>query len=231
MAGTRVSETRLMAIDNGPDVSAVSVMPSPAIAMMVLGHGAGTPIHNPLMAELAEALASHGIASLRYNYPYSEGIVTDYSRGVLDPLDVLISTTSSAKRAAKDVSPDLPLFLGGRSMSSQVMTVAMAREDWPDVRGVVLYVFPMRWHDLLEDTVSHLQQVPTPMLFVQGSCDDLTDVGELRVVLEGIGQPCQPARRGRGGPFIRHALRVRKDEIGCNVRGRFSDCSMDSTTA
>ena len=39
---------------------------------------------------------------------------------------------------------------------------AMARESWPDVRGVGLYVFPMRWGNLLGDTVGHLQQVRVP---------------------------------------------------------------------
>ena len=73
-------------------------------------------------------------------------------------------------------------------MSSQIMSLALTREDWPNVRGVVLYVFPMRWHVLLEDTVSHLQRVSVPMLFVQGGRDEeLTDLRELQHVLEGVG--------------------------------------------
>ena len=72
-------------------------------------------------------------------------------------------------------------------MSSQVMSLAVTRKNWPGVRGVVLYVFPMKWRDLLEDTVSHLRQVPVPMLFVQGGSDEeFTDLRELRTVLEGI---------------------------------------------
>lgn len=107
---------------------------------------------------------------------------------MIDPLDVLITTTRSAKNAAEALLPDLPLFLGGRSMSSQIMSLALTREDWPNVRGVVLYVFPMRWRVLLEDTVSHLQRVSAPMLFVQGSRDEeLTDLRELQHVLGGLG--------------------------------------------
>ena len=187
MPGITVSESKLVSTPKGPQVSTVLVMPDQAKAMMVLGHGAGTPIHSPLMAQMADSLAKQGIVTFRYNYPYSEIMETDYAPGTLDSLEVLLATTRSARNAAKVLAPDLPLFLGGRSMSSQLMSLAMTREDWPDVRGVVLYVFPMRWHDLLEDTVSHLRRIPAPMLFVQGSCDDLTDVGELRVVLEGIG--------------------------------------------
>ena len=57
-----------------------------------------------------------------------------------------------------------------------------------EVRGLVLYVFPMRWTNLLTDTVVHLQQVPAPMLFVQGGRDEeYADLRELQPVLEGLG--------------------------------------------
>ena len=92
------------------------------MALMVLGHGAGTPIHTPLMVQMAEALAVRGIATLRYNYPYSESIETIFSPDIIDPLDVLLTTASSAVNAARSLSLDLTLFLGGRSMSSQVIT-------------------------------------------------------------------------------------------------------------
>ena len=70
-------------------------------------------------------------------------------------------------------------------MSSQVVSLALSRERWPDVRGVVLYVFPMRWRNLLDDTVGHLQRVPAPMLFVQGSRDEeFTDLRELQPVMD-----------------------------------------------
>ena len=73
-------------------------------------------------------------------------------------------------------------------MSSQVVSLAMARERWPDINGVVLYVFPMRWRVLLDDTISHLQRVPVPMLVVQGDRDDLTDLRELRPFLADFGE-------------------------------------------
>ena len=187
VAATRVTEGRLLAAPHGPEVSTILVEPDDAMALLVLAHGAGTPIDRPLMVQMAEALAGQGIATFRYNYPYSEGMTT-YSPGMIDPLDILLATTISAKSAAEGLSPDLPLFLGGRSMSSQVVSLALTREEWPEVRGVVLYVFPMRWHLLREDTVGHLQRVPVPMLFVQGGRDEeFTDLGELQPVLDGLG--------------------------------------------
>ena len=215
MPPPRVTEHRLP-VDYGADVTSIMVAPEDAVALTVLGHGAGTPIQAPLMAQMAEALADERIATFRYNYPYSERMDAAYSPAIIDSLDVLLGTTKSARNAAKALSPDLPLFLGGRSMSSQVMSLAVANERWPDVRGIVLYVFPMRWHVILEDTVSHLQRVPVPMLFVQGDRDELTDLRKLGPILEGLGHRAtlhvvQGADHGYGLP--RESGRTQKDVL------------------
>ena len=58
MAAVRVSESRMLATSKGPEVATILVVSEDAIALMVLGHGAGTPIYRPLMVQMAEALAN-----------------------------------------------------------------------------------------------------------------------------------------------------------------------------
>ena len=187
MAETKVTESKMLATPDGPEVTTILVEPDDAIALMVLGHGSGTPVHKPHMVQLCDALALQGVATFRYNYPYSEGM-TAYSPDRIDPLDVLLATSGSAKNAAEALGLDLPLFLGGRSMSSQVVSLAVTHERWPNVSGVVLYVFPMRWRNLLDDTVGHLRRVPAPMLFIQGSRDEeFAELGKLQPVLDRLG--------------------------------------------
>ena len=177
----------MRATSGGTGVSTVLLGPDDAIALMVLGHGAGTPIHGPVMVQMAEALADQKIATFRYNYPYSE-TMTAYSPDLINPLGILLDTTSSALNAAKVLTDGLPTFLGGRSMSSQVVSLAMANESWPDVRGVALYVFPMRWRNLLEDPVGHLRRVHVSVLFVQGGRDErFCDLRELQPVVDALG--------------------------------------------
>ena len=198
MIDVKITEGRLVPPSGKSAVSTVLVQPDDAVALMLLGHGAGAPIHEPLMVQMAATLADRGIATFRYNYPYSERM-TAYSPDEIDSLEVLLSTTNLAKSAIADLSLNLPLFLAGRSMSSQVVSLALTRERWPDVRGMVLYVFPMRWRMvlyvfpmrwriLLEDTVGHLHRLPAPMLFVQGGRDEeFCDLNELQPVLDGLG--------------------------------------------
>ena len=123
----------------------------------------------------------------RFNYPYSEaGKAEDWQQS-LDPLDVLLATVDSAVTKAVEIVPDLPMFVGGRSMSSQVVSLAVAQDRVPSARGVVLFAFPLTWRQLLDDPVAHLQDIHVPLLFVQGDRDHLTALGELRSALKPLG--------------------------------------------
>ena len=138
---------------SGPNLPALLLQPTNPIALIVFGHGAGTPMRAPLMHQMATALARRGIATFRYDYPYSHRLKTGYTEDLIDPLDVLLATTRAAIHAAQHLAPHLPLFLAGRSMSGQVMSLLLAREPLPHVRGLICYVYPNRWRILLNDTV------------------------------------------------------------------------------
>ena len=187
MIDGEVLETKFSATEGGPEVSAILKRPGDAHALMVFGHGAGTPIQHPVMVGMANALAGQGVATFRFNYPYTEQGRGAEWRSSLNPLELLLATVYSAVVVAAKATPGLPLFVGGRSMSSQLMSLAVADGTTPDVRGVVLFAFPMRWRQLLDDPVAHLKKVHTPMLFVQGNQDDLTDLDELQPILYSLG--------------------------------------------
>ena len=40
--------------------------------MLVLGHGAGSPASSPLLRGFCEAVAEHGIATHRFDFPYMQ---------------------------------------------------------------------------------------------------------------------------------------------------------------
>ncbi|MDE2902825.1 MAG: alpha/beta hydrolase [Chloroflexota bacterium] len=170
---------------SSPHLPALLLQPQNPIALLVFGHGAGTPMRAPLMHHMAEALAHQGIATFRYDYPYSHRLQDGYTEDLIDPLEVLLATTRAAIQHARQIAPYLPLFLAGRSMSAQVMSLLLAREPLPHVRGLICYVYPNRWRVLLPDTVAHLPNVPVPMLFIQGTRDpEYCDLNKLQTVLD-----------------------------------------------
>ena len=170
---------------SGPHLPALLHQPNNPLALMLFGHGAGTPMRAPLMDRMAEALARHHIATFRYDYPYSHRLQDGYAEDLIDPLEVLLQTTRAAAQAARALAPDLPFFLGGRSVSGQVMSLLLARQPCPHVRGLICYVYPNRWRVLLRDTVAHLPHVPVPTLFIQGARDpEYSDLTQLQSLID-----------------------------------------------
>src|SRR5207342_1709592 len=90
-------------------VSGLLQTPPRARACYVLAHGAGAGMDHPFMDNVARGLASRGIATLRYQFPYME-------RGTKRPdaPPLAQATVRAAVAAAARQAPTLPLFAGGK---------------------------------------------------------------------------------------------------------------------
>ena len=159
-------------------VSAVMVRPDKSKWLLVLGHGAGAGMRHPFMEALAEELARVGIATLRYQFPYMED-----RRKAPDRPAVLTATVAAAIGAAAKAAPDLPLLAGGKSMGGRMTSQAAAEALLPEVQGIVFFGFPL--HPPKQPgtkRAEHLLKVPVPMLFLQGTRDDLADLKLLKPI-------------------------------------------------
>lgn len=164
-------------------VSALFERPGTARAVFVLAHGAGAGMEHPSMQAVATELAQHGIAVLRYQFPYME----QRSRRP-DPPALCHATVRAAVAEAARLAPDLPLIAGGRSFGGRMTSQAQAQAPLAGVRGLVFLAFPL--HPAGRpgtDRAAHLQAVGIPMLFIQGSRDELADLGLLRTTVERLG--------------------------------------------
>jgi predicted alpha/beta-hydrolase family hydrolase len=169
--------------DTVGDVSALLLRPDDAWTMYVLAHGAGAGMRHPFMARIAQALASRGVATLRYQFPYVE-----HGTRRPDPPGVLEATVRAAVAKARELVPDLPLVAGGKSMGGRMTSNAMARRPLEGVRGLVFLGFPL--HPAKQPGTAraeHLEQAAAPMLFLQGTRDDLADLGLIREVCSRLG--------------------------------------------
>ena len=152
--------------------------PEDAFCIYVLAHGAGAGMHHPFLEALADALADERVATLRYEFPYMEE-----GKRRIDPAPALHARVRAAVAAA--AKEGLPLFAGGKSMGGRMTSQAQALQPLSGVRGLAFVGFPL--HPAGKpDTVraAHLRDVRVPMLFMQGTRDDLADLALLRPIVE-----------------------------------------------
>lgn len=164
-------------------VSALLVAPPDATACFVFAHGAGAGMAHPFMAALARQLGERRIATLRYQFPFME-------RGSKRPdaPDVAQAAVRAAVAEARRRLPGLPLVAGGKSFGGRMTSQAQALAPLDGVRGLVFVGFPLHpagKPDVLR--AQHLRQVDCPMLFLQGTRDELAALPLLEPVLAALG--------------------------------------------
>jgi uncharacterized protein len=193
-------------------VSGLFLHPENASTCMVLGHGAGAGMHHPSMATVATAMAELGIATLRYQFPYME-------RGSRrpDPPPLCHATVRAAVAEATRLAPDLLLIAGGRSFGGRMTSQAQALAPLAGVRGLAFLAFPLHpAGDPSEKRAEHLFDVTIPMLFVQGTRDELATLELLQPLITRLGDRATlkllqdadhsfhvPARSARKDPEVR----------------------------
>lgn len=164
-------------------VDALALVPDDARAFFVMAHGAGAGMRHAFMAAMAEQLATRRIATLRFQFPYTQA-----ERRRPDPPDVLQRAVRAAVATGRTLAAGLPLVAGGKSMGGRMTTLAAADEPLEGVRGLVLLGFPLHPEGRPGDArAQHLHAVTLPLLFVQGSKDRLAALDRLRPVLAALG--------------------------------------------
>jgi predicted alpha/beta-hydrolase family hydrolase len=165
-------------------VSGLLLRPANARALYVFAHGAGVGMTHRSMTSNAEGLASRGIATLRYQFPYME-------KGAKrpDPPKVAHVAVRAAAAEATRLAPDLPLFAGGRSFGGRMTSQAQAELPLPNVRGLAFLGFPL--HPAGKpgtERAEHLARVQVSMLFVSGARDALAELALLRPAVAELGE-------------------------------------------
>ncbi|MDQ6684253.1 MAG: alpha/beta hydrolase [Pseudomonadota bacterium] len=157
--------------------------PAAASAGFVFAHGAGAGMDHPFMTAFATGLHARGIATLRFQFPYMErGSRRVDSHGVAE------DTVHAAVAEANRLLPGLPLLAGGKSYGGRMTSRAAAASPLPGVVGLVFVGFPLHSAERPGvERAAHLAAVALPMLFLQGTRDDLADLALLRPVLASLG--------------------------------------------
>lgn len=178
-----MTEERLTIAFGETRVSALLQLPPSATACFVFAHGAGAGMEHPSMSTVTAELAARNIATLRFQFPYME-------RGSRrpDPPPVCHATVRAAVAEAARRAPDLKLIAGGRSFGGRMTSQAQAIEPLPGVKGLAFLGFPL--HPAGKPSIEraeHLRNVRIPMLFLQGTRDELAKLDLLQPVVKQLG--------------------------------------------
>ena len=218
-----------IAVETAQGVSGLLQTPRDARACYVVAHGAGAGMTHPFMTTVANELAARGIATLRYQFPYME-------QGSKRPDSPRLAqaTVRAAVAEASRLRPELPLFAGGKSFGGRMTSQAQAATPLTGVRGLVFLGFPLHPAGRPSDErAEHLFAVHVPMLFLQGTRDQLADPQLLQSVVGKLGARATlnwfqdadhsfhvPARTGRKDPEImKEMLDALADWIDATVAG------------
>ncbi|WP_457420277.1 alpha/beta hydrolase family protein [Roseateles sp. P5_E7] len=178
-------EPLTLRVDDHTTVSALWLQPPKPRASYVFAHGAGAGMQHSFMEALSQALFEQSVATLRYQFPYME-------RGSKRPDAPALAqaTVRAAVAAARERLSDTLLLAGGKSFGGRMTSQAQAAAPMAGVRGLVFVGFPL--HPTGKpgiDRAAHLAEVKVPMLFLQGTRDELADLALLRGVVQGLGDP------------------------------------------
>ena len=159
-------------------------LPTGATACFVVGHGAGAGMQHSFMESVAVELAERKVATLRYNFPYME-----HGSRRPDPPKLCHATVRAAVDTAARLVPSLPLFTGGKSFGGRMTSQAQAESPLPSVRGLAFIGFPLHPAKKPSDTrAKHLYDVKIPMLFLQGTRDELADLTLFKPIVQRLGK-------------------------------------------
>ncbi|HUR56822.1 MAG TPA: alpha/beta family hydrolase [Opitutaceae bacterium] len=167
MSSARAQPVTLAVTDES--VSGLLHVPDAAWACYVFAHGAGAGMTHAFMGAIADGLAERGIATLRYQFPFME-------QGTRrpDPPKLAHAAVRAAVGEAARRHPRLPLFAGGKSFGGRMTSQAQAAAPLPGVRGLVFLGFPLHPPKKpSNERAQHLFDVSIPMLFLQGTRDEL----------------------------------------------------------
>lgn len=151
----------------GP-VSGEIIAPAKPDAVLTLAHGAGAGMQHPFMISLAESLAQQNIATLRFNFPFTEN-----KKGRPDSPAVAHETIKAALAKARKAFSSIPLFAAGKSFGGRMSSQYLADHPAEEVTGLVFYGFPLHAPGKPSvERADHLKRVKVPMLFLTGSKDE-----------------------------------------------------------
>ncbi|OUL59555.1 alpha/beta family hydrolase [Pseudoalteromonas ulvae] len=135
-------------------------------AQFILAHGAGAGKESEFMQAMAAKLAHLGINVGLFNFEYMDKAIALGRKQPPQKADKLIAYFNDI---LCQTEPDLPLFIGGKSMGGRIASLLACERH---VKGVIAFGYPFHppgKHDKLR--TAHFSELLAPLFVIQGERD------------------------------------------------------------
>lgn len=213
------TEKVVIPVGEGKEVSGILCIPDGTVEKaVVLAHGAGNDMNQPMFAFLAEGLARHGYLTLRFNFFYK-----DQGKNIPDSQELLNAAWEGAYRFLSEHPVYRPqsIVAAGKSMGGRIASQLVAEGRLP-VERLIFLGYPLHApgkKEKLRD--GHLYGIRIPMLFFAGTRDSLCDLDLLRGVLSRLKAPWDLEVIQGGDHSFRLPKSVAADPV--EIHGRIFD--------
>ena len=204
-----------LAVGESGGVSALWLAPAQPRACYVFAHGAGAGMTTRPWPRSPKAWR-------RATWPRCASSSRTWRRARSGPTRRAVAQAAvrAAVAEAARLGAGLPLFAGGRSFGGRMTSQAQAKAPLLGVRGLAFVGFPL--HPAGRpgtERAAHLSSIDVPMLFLQGTRDELASLDLLHPVLDALGAKATleliddadhsfhvRARSGRNDAQVREAM-------------------------
>jgi len=155
---------------------------------VVIAHGGGSDLDDPLIVALCRGLTARSHLTLRFNFPFAEA---EMRSSADSPLVLERGLRAALNVLGRDPSA-LParLFVGGVGIGAKAAASLVADPVRAD--GLFLLGYPLHPQDKpAQADPEALFRTTSPMLFIQGTRDRRCDGAALRKALRRVGAPME----------------------------------------
>lgn len=146
----------------------------PALAHLLLAHGAGAPMTSPFLAKMTNLLVERGLRVSRFEFDYMAARRQGGKRRPPPKAELLVGEYDKAvAELSSRLAPGEKLLIGGKSMGGRVASLgADALFGAHRIAGLVCLGYPFHPPGKPEQLrTAHLQAIRCPTLIVQGERD------------------------------------------------------------
>jgi len=148
-----------------------------ARAQFIFAHGAGAGSDSEFMQTMAKLISQFNIDVALFDFQYMQ---IAKERGKRRPPERAPKLLAYFAEVLRERQPELPLFIGGKSMGGRMASMLCTEQSLAKIAGVVAFGYPFHPPGKPEKLrIEHFADIPCPFLVLQGERDTFGNQQEL----------------------------------------------------